>query len=201
MKITKISPAVKTPGRYNIFVDEKYSFSLDELQLLKLGLRKGQEIDEAEHENLKGESDFGKNYIRAIDLISRRLRSEREIRDYAFRKQWTKQNLERVIERLHEKDYLNDKRFAEMWVRSRGATKATSKRKLMLELRKKGVSTNIIDDVLRDNDDYDEMDALRKMIAKKSGRYETEQKLVEYLARQGYRYDDIKKALSGDEDH
>ena len=81
MRVTKISPAVKTPGCYNIYVDGKYSFSLDEFQLVQTGLHSGLDIDELKLDELKSESDYGKNYIRAVDLISRRLRSEKEIRE------------------------------------------------------------------------------------------------------------------------
>jgi len=197
MKITKIAPAVKTEGRYNVFVDGKYSFSLDETQLVKLSLKKGDEFDEEKLAELKSESDFGKNYIRAVDLISRRLRSEREIRDYAFRKQWTKDNTERVIERLYERGYLDDGKFAESFVRSRATLKNFSRRKMVLELRKKGIKPEIIEQVLADSEDYDETTALRNLIAKKRAHYaDDEQKLIAYLARQGFSYDDIKSALS-----
>lgn len=196
MIISKISPAVKTPGRYNVFVDGAYTFSLDEVQLANLGLKKGQEIDEAELDKLKSESGFGKNYIRALDLISRRLRSEREIRDYAFRKQWTKENTERVIERLRVHGYLNDQRFAEAFVRSRANLRNYSKRRMMLELRKKGISSTIIEQVLADSDEFDELSALQNLIAKKRSHYENEQKLIAYLARQGFSYDQIRTALS-----
>ncbi len=196
MIISKISPAVKTPGRYNVFVNGAYTFSLDEVQLANLGLKKGQEIDQAELDKLKSESGFGKNYIRALDLISRRLRSEREIRDYAFRKQWTKENTERVIERLRIHGYLNDQRFAEAFVRSRANLRNYSKRRMMLELRKKGISSTIIEQVLADSDEFDELSALRNLIAKKRSHYDNEQKLIAYLARQGFSYDQIRTALS-----
>lgn len=196
MIISKISPAVKTPGRYNVFVDGTYTFSLDEVQLANLGLKKGQEIDEAELDKLKSESGFGKNYIRALDLISRRLRSDREIRDYAFRKQWTKENTERVIERLRVHGYLNDQRFAEAFVRSRANLRNYSKRRMMLELRKKGISSTIIEQVLADSDEFDELSALQNLIAKKRSHYDNEQKLIAYLARQGFSYDQIRTALS-----
>lgn len=196
MIISKISPAVKTPGRYNVFVDGAYTFSLDEVQLANLGLKKGQEIDEAELDKLKSESGFGKNYIRALDLISRRLRSDREIRDYAFRKQWTKENTERVIERLRVHGYLNDQRFAEAFVRSRANLRNYSKRRMMLELRKKGISSTIIEQVLADSDEFDELSALQNLIAKKRSHYDNEQKLIAYLARQGFSYDQIRTALS-----
>jgi regulatory protein len=196
MKITKVAPAVKTAGRYNVFVDEKFAFSLDEAQLVKVGLKKGDEIDEEKLVELKTESDFGKNYIRAVDLVSRRLRSEREIRDYAFRKQWTKENVEKVVERLYERGYLNDEKFAENFVRSRANLRNYSARKMKLELRKKGIESNIIEKVLAETDEYDEQTALKNLIAKKRGHYDDQQKLVAYLARQGFSYDAIKSALT-----
>jgi regulatory protein len=196
MKITKIAPAVKTAGRYNVFVDEEFAFSLDEAQLVKVGLKKGDEIDEEKLVELKTESDFGKNYIRAVDLVSRRLRSEREIRDYAFRKQWTKENVEKVVARLYERGYLNDEKFAENFVRSRANLRNYSARKMKLELRKKGIKSNIIEKVLAETDEYDEQTALKNLIAKKRGYYDDQQKLVAYLARQGFSYDAIKSALT-----
>lgn len=192
MRISKVSPAVKTAGRYNIYVDGKYSFSLDELQLVQNGLHSGLEISEAQLEQLKSESDFGKNYIRAVDLISRRLRSEREIRDYAFRKQWTKSNTERVIERLKARGYLNDQRFAELFFSSRHQSGRYSLKRIRLDLVKKGIDSDIIDDLCRANGDSA---ALLKLINKRINKYDDENKLIAYLARNGFRYDDIKAAL------
>ena len=192
MRISKVSPAVKTAGRYNIYVDGKYSFSLDELQLVQNGLHSGLEISEAQLEQLKSESDFGKNYIRAVDLISRRLRSEREIRDYAFRKQWTKSNTERVIERLKARGYLDDRRFAELFFSSRHQSGRYSLKRIRLDLVKKGIDSDIIDDLCRANGDSA---ALLKLINKRINKYDDENKLIAYLARNGFRYDDIKAAL------
>ncbi len=192
MRISKVSPAVKTAGRYNIYVDGKYSFSLDELQLVQNGLHSGLEISEAQLEQLKSESDFGKNYIRAVDLISRRLRSEREIRDYAFRKQWTKSNTERVIERLKARGYLDDRRFAELFFSSRHQSGRYSLKRIRLDLVKKGINSDIIDELCRANGDSA---ALLKLINKRINKYDDENKLIAYLARNGFRYDDIKAAL------
>ena len=40
---------------------------------------------------------------------------------------------------------------------------------------------------------------IQKIIAKKAKKYADEKKLVAYLARQGFSYDEIKRALSKDE--
>jgi regulatory protein len=198
MKITKISPAVKTKGRYNVFVDGQYSFSLDELQLVSLGLKTGQEIDETRLAEYKSESDFGKNYIRALDLISRRLRSEKEIRDYGWRKKWPTDNLERVIERLYKYNYLDDKKFAKAFVSSRSNRDFSIKR-MKVELIKKGIKSDLIEKVLSENTEFNEMRSLKKLINKKRARYDDERKLVAYLVGKGFRYDDIRQQLTNPE--
>lgn len=193
MQITKVAPAAKTPGRYNIFVDGQYSFSLDELQLVQAGLHSGLDIDEEQLAKFRNESEFGKNYIRAIDLISRRLRSEKEIRDYARRKSWTADNTERVIERLKVRGYLNDKVFAESFVRARQNAGKYSRRRIELDLRRKGITDSIVKEVL--HDEVSDTDALRKLIAKRAKRYDDPTKLKAYLLRAGFNYDDINREI------
>lgn len=197
MKITDIKPAVKTPGRWNIFVDGKYSFSLLESQLLEGSVRIGHELSADELDNLKNDSTFGKAYARALELIMRRLRSEKELYDYARRKEWSDDIRDRVIEKLRIKGYIDDVKFAEAWVRSRVATKPSSRRKLELELRQKGVVSAIIESALQSDDsDHDELDALRRIVTKRRSRYSDPQKFMAYLARQGFSYDAIKHVLS-----
>ena len=196
MHITKVAPAARTAGRYNIFVDGHYSFSLDEFQLVQCSLHSGQEIDKTKLTELQTESDFGKNYIRAVDLISRRLRSEREIRDYARRKQWGRDNTERVIARLYDRGYLNDLVFAQAFVRSRQSTQKYSRRRIERDLVNKGISHRIIQQVLDEEAGMvDDNDALANLVAKKYHRYDDINKLKAYLARAGFRYDDINRAI------
>jgi regulatory protein len=196
VKITNIKAAVKTRGRFNIFVDGAYSFSLDESQLIQLGIRVGREYSEPELTELRKESEFGKAYARALEYIFRRARSRKEMVDYTWRKQWDKPLAERVLARLEAKGYIDDAKFAEAWVRHRSLGKPISLRKLKLELKQKGVADDVVADTLRRNDSFDESEALTRLIAKKRPRYPDEQKLIAYLLRQGYRYDDIKAAVA-----
>ena len=47
-KITKITKQVKNDERYNLFIDGKYAFSVDEAVLARFQLRKGLDVDELE---------------------------------------------------------------------------------------------------------------------------------------------------------
>lgn len=196
MKITKISPAVKTAGRYNIFVDGVYSFSLEETQLLASRLKTGAEISEDDLKELKNDSEFGKAYARALDLILRRPRSRYEILQYTKRKKWSEEISDKVIEKLENKNYINDMKFAEFWVQARKNSKPISQRKLRAELLQKRVDQKLIDETLLQYSDEDQNQALIKLINKKQKNYKDEQKLIAYLARQGFGYDDIKKAIA-----
>lgn len=199
---------VRDKDRVNVFVDGKYSFSLDITQVAELGIKTGNEYTEEELADLENESQFGKLYTRALEYALTRPRSQREMRDYLYRKtRDTRTKLgdikkgvsveltERVFDRLATKGYLDDEKFTRFWVENRNVRKGTSLRKLRSELMAKGVDKAIIEQVI-ENSERSDNDELLKVIAKKAARYDDEQKLIAYLMRQGFRYDDVKDALS-----
>ena len=217
MKITNLSTQQRDPNRINVFVDGKYRFSLDVSQVVSLGVKVGREYDEQELAELEQESQFGKLYGRALEYCLMRPHSAREVRDYLWRKTRATRHrskktgelkerpgvsqalVDRVYERLVEKAYIDDEKFTRYWVENRNQTKGMSQRKLEAELRAKGVANDIIERNLRDSLRND-TDELQKIIAKKRRRYPDEQKFMQYLARQGFSFDDIKTALREDAD-
>jgi len=212
MKITALKIQVRDKDRVNVFIDGKYRFSLDITQVAELGIKNGAEYTEEELVELENESQFGKLYTRSLEYALIRPRSQRELRDYLYRKTRdtrtkmgdikkgvSKELTERVFNRLFEKGYVDDEKFARFWVENRNVRKGSSMRKLQMELRGKGVETTIIEGVLADTDRVD-ADELQKIIAKKAARYDDIQKLTAYLVRQGFRYDDVKEALARSDD-
>ena len=194
MKITNITQQVKRADRYSVFIDGKYSFSLSEGALLQEKLASGQELDEVQLQRLKEASASDKAYGNALRYAAMRPRSEWEIETYLRRKQVEEPVAEVIIERLRGLGFINDQTFAETWVANRHLLKSTSKRKLQLELKQKHVASSIIDAVLRE-DEVDERESLRQLVAKKQARYPDKIKFMQYLARQGFGYDDIKSVL------
>lgn len=207
MKITSISLQTRDKNRVNISVDGKYRFSLDTYQLIDLGIKTGREYDEAELVTLEQESQFGKVYARALEYCLMRPHSAREMRNYLYRKTRPTRDKNgelkpgvspdittRVFDRLLEKGYIDDIKFTHYWVENRSVTKGVSYRKLTAELRTKGISSTVIEQELGQTDRNDS-DEIKKIITKKRPHYPDEQKLIAYLARQGFNYDDIKQAL------
>ncbi|MDR0398057.1 MAG: RecX family transcriptional regulator [Candidatus Nomurabacteria bacterium] len=217
MKITAINAQVKDSNRVSISVDGKYSFSLHITQLVEMGVKVGQELDDTRLAELKEASSYGKLYARALEYCLSRPHSQREVQDYLRRKTLDKKYKVRgknelktkegvsqavaraVLSRLIELGYVDDHKFTQFWVENRHLRKGVSRRKLQAELISKGVSKVIIDEVLESAPRNDQ-EELCKMVAKKAGKYDDEQKLIAYLARQGFNYDDIKQAIS-EQDH
>jgi regulatory protein len=212
MKITGITAQQKDKDRVNIMVDGKYRFSLDIMQIVDLGIRIGKEYTEQELLDLEEESQFGKLYTRALEYSLMRPHSMREVRDYLYRKTRdtrtktgqikkgvTPELTVRVFNRLVERGYVDDEKFTRFWVENRSLRKGASKRKIISELRAKGVESSIIEQHVQKSDRTDQ-EELQKVITKKQGRYADPQKLMQYLARQGFSYDDIKQALESSDD-
>lgn len=197
MKITKIEAQVKTKGRYSVFVDAQFAFGLSELGLINSGLRVGQELTGKELQKYKEEAGLDKVYSRLLGLVARRPRSEWELRDYLKRKKVENEDADKLLNMLSNSGFVNDQDFASRWVESRRLLKSMSKRKLSMELRQKRISDEIINKVLAD-DETNELEVLKKLVAKKRSqtRYQDNTKLMQYLARQGFRYDDIKHVMN-----
>jgi len=208
MKITALKIQLRDKDRVNVFIDGKYRFSLDITQVAELGVKNGAEYTQEELVELENESQFGKLYTRALEYALTRPRSQREMRDYLYRKTRdtltktgqikkgvTKELTERVFDRLETKGYIDDEKFANFWLENRNVRKGISKRKLQSELAAKGVDRTLVDSILNVSERADSEEIL-KIIAKKASRYDDKQKLIAYLARQGFSYDDIQVALN-----
>ena len=203
MEVTAIRPAVKNDHRANIFLNSKFAFSLDIAQLAELKLKVGQILDEAQLAELKRASNFGKLYQRTLEWVLARPRSVRETYDYLRRKKFQKPeygiidtDIDLVITRLSDKGYLNDQKFTEYYVENRQQNKGISIKKLRLELIKKGIKSELIEQTLMQASRDDEKE-IQKVIAKKRRlkTYQNDAKLIQYLVRQGFSYELAKNSV------
>lgn len=206
--ITKIQPAVKDSQRVNIFLDQKFSFSLTLAELLDAKLQVGQTLSFGQLQELKSLSQFGKLYQRALERLTARPFSVKEMYDYLRRKQFrresslrlhpessipliTNQQIEAVIAKLLDQHYLDDYRFATYYLEHRRQRQGISQRRLKLELLKKGISQSIIQELLDTPTSLrQDCTEIQKLLNKKRRLKSYDQKkLIQYLVRQGFDYE------------
>lgn len=205
-KITRITTQKRNKQRYNIYLDQKgkdsYAFSVDEDILIKYMLRKGMEVDQETIDTLMEKDSFHKAFTLALNYLSYRMRSEKEIRTYLMDKEIDDEKIEYVVKRLKEENYLNDKEFAIALVRTRIQTSSKGPLLVKKELYEKGVVDPIAGEAL-EHYTFDEqvtkaskwVDKKLKLDGKKSFR-EQLQKTQQTLMQKGFTSDVIQTVMA-----
>ena len=207
MKITAIKAQLKMRDRYSVYIDESYSFSLSETALIDSRIHSGLELSAEAIEGYKKLSLDDKLYGRALRYVAMRQRTASEIRFYLERKGADPSLSSLILNKLSMIGLIDDEKFARSYINDRLLLRPTSRRKIIMELRKKRLPDEIVQRVLTEKSEEDggnsDRTALLEVITRKrrQTKYQDDQKLMQYLARQGFGYGDIKSALSHDEDY
>ena len=111
----------------------------------------------------------------------------------------TSEMIQEVVSRLESQKYINDQDFARYFIENRHQNKGISTKRLIQELKIKGIDSDIIEQAMFDQDTgnllRDEEVEIEKMIKKQLRKTSDRQKIIAYLARQGFPYDLIKTNL------
>lgn len=111
----------------------------------------------------------------------------------------TSEMIQEVVSRLESQNYINDQDFARYFIENRHQNKGISTKRLIQELKIKGIDSDIIEQAMFDqgtgNLFRDEEVEIEKMIKKQLRKTSDRQKIIAYLARQGFSYDLIKTKL------
>lgn len=214
-RITKVSPQ-KRKKRVNIFIDEKFAFGASLEILAKYNLQVGQKLSQEEIEKIIKEGEFQKVYDKALRFLSYRPRSEKEIKDYFYKKGVGEETQKLVLKKLKKTGLLDDKEFALWWIEQRMTFRPSGKRLLEQELRKKGINREIIEEILEEIFKKEretqgaiagrlypsfELKLALKVAKKKLPTYrklpflEFRQKMTSFLARRGFSWEVIKEVI------
>ncbi len=186
-KITSIKPQKKRKDRVNVYIDGEYGFSLPALSASEL--KKGESLSEARIEELKRLDKKDKAFQRAAAYLAIRPRSRAEIENYLAGRGFSNQDISEAVERLEGYGYINDRKFAEMWVESRTRHRPRGAAGLAWELAMKGVSREIVNEVLENFDEHDAgLAAVRHRLSRWKGLPDREirKKINEFLKRRGF---------------
>jgi regulatory protein len=193
--VTAIARQKRSQNVFSVHVDDHFAFSLSDLELSNSQLRVGTQLTDTELEEWHRQSSDTKAYSQALNFLSIRLRSEAEVSRYLTRKDWASDTIEAVLARLKQYGFVNDAAFAASWIRQRSLLRPRSTRALRFELSKLGLSREIIDLAMQEVGP-DEIELVVALIRRRERQYSDRQKLMAYLARQGFGYDKIKSGFA-----
>lgn len=184
-------------SRIKVYIDEEFAFILYPQDIRKYKLKLEEEIEYNLFLVIIEETVLRRAKNKALNLLANSEQTEKMIRDKLKNSFYTEDVIDKAIEFLKSYNYIDDSRYARMYIE----TYKNSKSIIILkrELYMKGVQGDIIDSLLEEIPVIEE-DNLRVGLYKKLAHIDkpTEKELnriINYFMRRGYRYQHIVKII------
>ena len=193
-KITGMKAIRGRDKRLKIYLDGDYACTLLAEVALKEKLRVGSELSPGELEAIVGKNTGQSCYNSAVRFIGYRPRSEYEIRQRLLRHGYDSACAQKTLARLKEQGLVDDEAFARFWKDNRESFSPRGRRLTRLELKRKGLDGDTIEQVLRE---IDENDSAYRAALTRARRIspndfnDFRRRLGGFLGRRGFGYDVI----------
>lgn len=200
-KITKIELQEGNKKRFNIYIDDIYSFSVHEDILIAHKLFKEKEVDEEELRKILLEEERNKCWQKSLKYLNYKQRTVKEIKRYLLNENFSNEDVDYTLKKLIEKEFVNDELYAERFIKQRIDFNPKGKKLLKFELQQKGVSEAIINQSL-ENIDFELEYSLacnlleKKQLLTKGNDKDKQRRIANFLERRGFSYDVIIRILN-----
>lgn len=204
MKITDIEQQKHNSERYSIYIDNKFAFGLEAIDVLNFRLKAGDEISPDKYNIITQQGIYAKARDKAIKLLGFKARTEAEIIRRLKDEEYSDEIIEKVTSFLKQYGYIDDESYARAFIKEKFTLKGYSAKRLSYELKLKGIGSDIITSAVRELKDENVLDeknmAVELLRKKLKGETNTDDKqrkrLYGFLARRGYSCSDIKYAFN-----
>ena len=197
MTVTKIEPLSKT--RYKVYLDGQFAFTLYKGELSRYHIEE-ESVMEEEVYGILQKLVIKRAKLRAMHLLTDMGRTESQLRTKLKQGGYTEEAAEAAIQYVKSFGYINDAEYTRSFIDSRKEKK--SKKELYAALIQKGVSPEIIEQVFEETDygEEDSRQAIEALMRKRNYHPETadakeKQKMMGYLMRKGFSYQDVRNVL------
>ena len=195
MLIQKIS--LKSSRNPNIFVveidGEKYIIHSE--IIVKYGLATNGEISHEKLVEVMLESDIMIATNLAMNYVSSKLITTKQLKDYLRGKGYKSQVISKVVDKFNEYGVINDENFASAFINIK--QNSLSKRAIENKLIQKGVNKDIASSYLQEFDDTEvAIRMAEKFMKTKDYTEENITKLLRHLSYKGFDYETINKVLN-----
>jgi regulatory protein len=200
-------------GRFYVDLDGERLGAVSLEVIAELSLKLGQIVDPAIRARLDAGVRAVHCYDKALDALARRARSRADLGRWLKLREFTEQEIAPALEKLATLGLLDDLEFARGFARSRLQNRGFGPRRVATELARRGVSREVVDQVLAESTaEYEttELETVTALIAKRARSVShlppetARRRLHGYLARRGFSPGTIRTALrtrTRDQDH
>ncbi|MBO2517826.1 MAG: hypothetical protein CW338_11265 [Clostridiales bacterium] len=153
----------------------------------------GRQLDTKAYNAWRRTVEYRPALDRAVKYLEGRERSRGEVIKCLQTCGYEQEAIDRVILTLEENRFLQDSRFAGLWVDARA--QKLGRNRIRQELRMKGVDEETARQALNAFSEEDELEMATEQARKLLRRQDDERKLINALVRRGYSFSIAKKAL------
>lgn len=198
-EVIKILSIEKFKGStYCIKLSDGDTIYLHSSIIAQYSLKEGSQVPKNALDDIIFDNDFRKAKERALYLLEYRDHSYKELFDKLM-KNYSEQVCFAVMAKMVELSLIDDRKYAKMYARKLFEIKHLGKFKARFEMQKKGISRELIDEMVEMYDD-DAIERLKELVDKKYARYIADEKGIKKvtgaLLRSGYSYSEIKQVLN-----
>jgi len=195
-KITDIQVKKNSINRRKLYIDNELFIEIDDVVISDLDLYIEKEVTDELIEKIKQKETFTKAKNDAIRFLSYRPRSEWEISNKLKKKKYPIFIIEETIFWLKEKDLINDRQFAMIWIKDRLTNKPLGKLKIRKELYNKGIDSEVIESTVNVffKKEEDELELAYQLIERRKNSLRLKnvqlepQKIINLLKNRGFSY-------------
>ena len=185
-----------SPGRITVCLEDGSEIRSSLNVVTDLRLFSGKELDEEDIRALRNASGRSIARDRALEMMSRRLMSRKELHDKLVQKGESEENADYCVSWLSENGFLSDESYAAAVARHY-ASKGYGAGRVRTELSRRGVPRELWDEALGAMSETDgKLDRLISAKLKDPGDREQVRKLGNSLYRRGYSWEEIRSALA-----
>jgi len=200
--ISQITAQKKRKNRCSIFLDDEFAFGLDHDIVLQFGLKKGDVLTDQQIEDILLNDERKKAKDRALNFLSYRDRSEKEIRTKLKEVGYEENIIDWVIVELKRLKLIDDERFAHNYAQTRMITRPMGKYFLQRELQKKGIEAELIEQTIEKvYQEKDQFSVALELAQQRKKRYsnideiKAKKRVSDFLIRRGFNWDIISQVL------
>ncbi|WOD08352.1 regulatory protein RecX [Marinomonas sp. GJ51-6] len=143
-------------------------------------------------------------FDQALSLLSHREHGTKELANKLKLKGHTEEDIASAIEQLQDINYLNDERFAEIFVRSR-ISKPLGANRILQELIQKGINSTLAKEAVNSAEaDWFELAKalkIRRFGEEVTTDFKEKGRQSRYLQYRGFNFDEIKYAISSEDEY
>ena len=193
MQIQEISPLKSK--KYRILLEDGFSFVLYKGEKDRYSLEEGMELSEELWLEIRNGILAKRAKKRAMHLLEKMDRTEKQLRDKLTENGYPNDLVDEAVEYVRSYHYIDDRRYAENYIRYRQESK--SRILLKNELLRKGISSQIIDEAMEAEYHMDPRTLIDQWLKKKGYSSseqdpEKERKIGQFLLRKGFSWEDIR---------